>query len=461
LGGQAVVDVRPDGPERVPAAASAPEPAAEPTTESATGPATGPATDRAIGRRLGVVTIDQIVSGGSNLLASVLAARTLDPSQFGLFGLAFLVYVVAQAAGRAMLCNPVLVKPAEARERIREVLGSAVLFGLGWAGLVAIGAGAVHPWDGRLSWALLTLAACLPLLLLQDLGRFLAIAFLEPAVALWLDLIWLVLMLVAVGGLAVAGVHQLVGIMLAWAGSGAVAGLVVLVRWHAVTVRPSRAWLGDTWGLAWRFAISFVTLQVSVLGLAALVRDLYGAAVLGALLGAQLFMRPYSTVDVAISGSAVAEISHQANDRAFVWRHVGRITVVATVVAGLNAAAMLFLPDVLGRLALGSTWAGAQHYMAPLAAQVVLLALTVGSRAGLVGTGHVDRLTVLNVVFIPVLLAAAVVGAVWGGPLGCAWGMTVGWVFAAVTWWLAFFAAEGRGARSTRYAYVGRHSQPG
>jgi O-antigen/teichoic acid export membrane protein len=421
-------------------------------------PATASPTDRSVGHRLGVVTIDQIVSGGSNLLASVLAARTLNPSDFGLFGLVFLVYVVVQGASRAMICNPVLVKPVEARERIREVLGSGVLFGLCWAGLVAVGAGAVHPWDHRLAWALVTLAACLPLLMLQDLGRFLAIAFLEPAVALWLDLIWLVLMVMAVSGLAFAGVHSLVAIMLAWAGTGAVAGLAVLVRWHSGAVRLSKAWLSDTWGLAWRFAITFITLQVSVLGLAGLMRDLYGAAVLGALLGAQLFMRPYSTIDVAISGSAVAEISHQANDRSFVWRHVRRITVLAGVVAGLNAVAMLVLPDALGRIALGSTWAGAQHYMAPLAVQVLLLALTVGSRAGLVGTGHVDRLTVLNLVFIPVMLIAAVVGAVTGGPLGCAWGMTVGWGFAAVTWWLAFVAVEGRGRRSGRYRYTPRHS---
>ena len=414
------------------------------------------ATDKAVGRRLGVVTIDQIVSGGSNLLASLLAARTLDPAQFGLFGLAFLVYVVVQGAGRAMICNPVLVKPVEARERIREVLGSGLLFGLGWGVLVAAGAVAVHPWDPRLCWALLTLAACLPLLMLQDLGRFAAIAFLQPAIALWLDLVWLVLMAAAVGGLAIAGIHQLVAVMLAWAGSGAVAGLAVLVRWKALTVRPNRKWINETWGLAWRFAISFIALQVSVLGLAGLVRDLYGPAVLGALLGAQLFIRPYATIDVAISGSAVAEISHQPGNRAFVWHHVGRITLFATVAAALNAVAMLLLPDFLGRVALGSTWTGAQHFLPPLAAQVVLMAITVGSRAGLVGTGHVNRLTTLSLIFIPVMIAAAGIGAAWNGPLGAAWGMTAGWLFAVVSWWIAFAAAEGTGRN--RWTYRGRHA---
>ncbi|TAM89734.1 MAG: hypothetical protein EPN43_06635 [Jatrophihabitans sp.] len=414
---------------------------------------------QAVGRRLGVVTVDQVVSGGSNVLASVLAARTLDPAGFGRFSLAFLVYVLAQGAGRAMICNPVLVRPVQAGRRTRQVLASGLLFGLWWAAAVLLAAAAIAPLDRRFAAALGVLALCLPLVMVQDLGRFLAIAFREPTVALRLDLIWLILMVAVVGGLTVTGVHSLVALMAAWAGSGAVAGIAVLVRWRAVTVRPSRAWLADTWGLAWRFTFLFAALQLSILGLAALVRKLYGAATVGALLGAQLFIRPYSTIDAALTGSAVAEIAHEAQDRSFVWRHIRRITVVATVAATINAVVMVFLPDPVGRLALGATWPSAKQFLAPLAVQVVLLAITVGPRAGLVGIGHINRLVLLNVAFLPVLVVAAVLGAVWGGALGCAWGMTAGWAFAAITWWLAMVATDGRPAPPPAVPHRPRHSR--
>jgi O-antigen/teichoic acid export membrane protein len=311
-----------------------------------------------------------------------------------------------------------------------------------WAVLTAIAAVAAAPWDGRLAGALGVLAACLPLLLLQDVGRFMAIAFREPIIALWLDLIWLVLMIGGVAAIAVTGGHNLNALMLAWAGSGALAGVVALLRWGSLTVPPSRTWITDTWGLAWRFAISFAALQASVLGLATLVRDLYGAAIVGAFVGAQLFMRPYTTVEVALMGSAVAEIAHEAGDRAAVWRHVRRISLLATTVATINALIMIGLPGVLGRLVLGSTWTDARHYLLPLAVQLILLALTVGPRAGLVGTGYVNRLMGLNLVFVPVLFVASIVGAAWDGPLGLVWGMTAGWAFAASTWWVSFIAKQ-------------------
>ncbi len=68
------------------------------------------------GRRLSVITVDQVVSGASNLLIAVLAARFLGVESFGLFGIIFMVYVTAQGLARGVVCEPVLVHPDEARD---------------------------------------------------------------------------------------------------------------------------------------------------------------------------------------------------------------------------------------------------------------------------------------------------------------------------------------------------------
>jgi len=46
-------------------------------------------------RRLSTITIDQAIAGGSNVLIMVLAARVLGTERFGLFGLVFLLFVMA------------------------------------------------------------------------------------------------------------------------------------------------------------------------------------------------------------------------------------------------------------------------------------------------------------------------------------------------------------------------------
>ena len=61
--------------------------------------------DRA-GRRLSTITVDQAISGGSNVLIAVLAARILGVESFGLFGIVFLVTITAQGAIRSLVCEP-------------------------------------------------------------------------------------------------------------------------------------------------------------------------------------------------------------------------------------------------------------------------------------------------------------------------------------------------------------------
>ena len=104
---------------------------------------------------------------------AVLAARTLGPSGFGLFSIAFTVYVTAQGASRAMVGEPLLIHPKEIEERTGEAIASGVVLGVAFALVVAAGAALTSIWSSGLAWSLLVLAVAMPALVLQDQGRYL------------------------------------------------------------------------------------------------------------------------------------------------------------------------------------------------------------------------------------------------------------------------------------------------
>ncbi|GAB4012749.1 MATE family efflux transporter [Nocardioides ultimimeridianus] len=395
-------------------------------------------TGRQTGRRMGVVALDQAVSGGSNVLASLIAARTLDPRDFGTFSLVFLVYGLVQAVSRSVVSNPVLVEPKEARARLHEVMGSSWLVGVGTALLTGLVGLALVPVSSSTGWALCVFAICVPLLTLQDVGRFVAIGLQRAGIALRLDVIWLVLLVGVVVVLQVAGISGVNAMVGAWAGSGAVAGLYAVWVWRARGTRFSAAWLTATWHLSWRFAVTFGVTQVCLLAIAAIVRAMFGSATVGALLGAQLLMRPYTLLESALVAGTVAEVAHHRDDMEFVSAHTRRITVVAVAIAALNGAVMVLLPDAIGRQLLGATWASAKDYLPANGVLLVAIGLSIGARAGMVGLRAVRRSMILSVAVMILLVGFVYGGALVGGGVGCAWGLALGWFVSAIAWWAAF-----------------------
>ena len=83
-------------------------------------------------------------------------------------------------------------------------------------------AGAGIWWAGsRIGPPLLLVGVLMPLLGVQDVGRFIGIAEVKPGRAVVLDSIWLGLMLAAFIGVEVATGATLMWLVAAWAGTGA------------------------------------------------------------------------------------------------------------------------------------------------------------------------------------------------------------------------------------------------
>jgi len=388
-------------------------------------------------RRLSTITVDQAISGASNILIAVLAARLLDTAHFGRFGLVLLLYGMMQSANRALIGGPLLVHPEEARERTGEVVGSGLVVGIVLAAVVLVLGLLTSVWDPGLGQAVMVLAAFTPLLVLQDLGRFLGFALQRPVLALRLDVAWLVLLLAGVGLLSWWDVENLSWFVVAWAGSGAVAGLGVLVRRDGVLPRMSLGWLRTTWGYSWRYLVGSVATQGSMLAGSAGVAAVAGARELGRGIGAALLVRPFMTFQIAAMASGVSDVANDRQDRATVMRHVRRTTAITTAIAVVNTAIMLVLPDALGRQVLGETWAAAQPLLLAVGAQIVLLGLITGPRTALLGTGVVRVSIPLDIIGALLYTVLMVIGAVIDGAYGAAWAVAAGLTVMTVVWWVA------------------------
>lgn len=389
-------------------------------------------------RRIGVATIDQAISGASNVLIAVLAARVLGVESFGLFGIAFLVYVLAQGAARALVGEPLLLHPAEAEEKPGEMIGSGIILGVALGVLVAAAGLLAHVWDGRLGNALIALGVFFPFLVLQDLGRYLGFATRRPESALTLDVTWLVLQLGAITMLFVTGADALWEFIVAWAGSGAVAGLLVFWQHRHSPIRLTVRWLVSTWSYSWRYLVSYTSTQGSGLLAAVLLGAIAGAKALGAVQGALLLQRPFMTVQAAVIASSVGEISRRATERDYVRSMVRRLTILTASVAFVNGVILLTLPDVLGRAVLGDTWAETNDLLWPTATQILLLGLMTGFRTGVLGMRRVDKAVVIDIGTTIAALVLSVAGAIVGGAEAALWGAVISNAAGLVVWAVMF-----------------------
>jgi O-antigen/teichoic acid export membrane protein len=392
---------------------------------------------------MAMITVDQIVSGASNVLAAVLAARILSISEFGVFTIVFLVYVTVQGIARSMVGSLILVHPKEAEERPADAISSAVFVGAVLGGVVAASGVLVNilGFDGGPS--LIVLGICTPLMGLQDVGRYLGFAIQRPAFSLMLDTAWLIFMVPALAFIIVANHHTLTWFMIAWAGSGAVSGLIVMARYARAGFAPPMPWLRETWPYAWRYLASFVTNQGATLAASLGVTAIAGSAVVGALRGAQLLQRPIGSLQTAGMASGISEVSRiQPPERPPIARQTWRVTGVLTAAGIANLVALAFLPDAVGRAVLGDSWHAAKALLLPLNVQVILLCMTSGFQAALLGLKFVRVTLRIDIITIAMLVIPPVVGTAIGGiEVGC-WALTGGQLVALVIWWVTYLRAD-------------------
>ncbi|MDT4914277.1 MAG: hypothetical protein QOC66_3405 [Pseudonocardiales bacterium] len=392
---------------------------------------------------MSVITIDQAIAGASNVLIAVLAARVLGVASFGLFGIVFLVYVMVQGVSRALVCDPLLVHTTEAKEKPGDAIGTSCMLGVGLTAVVLLGSFGARMWHPELGDALIVLAVFVPLLILQDLGRYLGFATQRPSSAVVLDVTWLVLLIGAIPVLLITDARTLTWFIVAWAGSGALAGLLMLWQQRGARIRLDLSWLRHTWMFSWRYLVSYTSAQGAALAGSTAVGGIVSTRALGAVQGTILLARPFGTIQAAAVAAGVAGISRSTDDGAQVRRRGVKITTLTTAIAVVNAVVMLILPTGLGELVLGATWKATKPLLLPTGVQIVCLGLITGARAGLLGMRAVRKTVVIDVASTVVVLSATVAGALINGVLGALWAVAFAQGLAAVAWWMVFWTYAG------------------
>lgn len=395
---------------------------------------------RTMARRIGWGVADQGISSLSNFALGVLLARTLDASDFGAFGLAFVAFGFVISAVRGPSTDPLLVRfsgPADAawHRAVAAASGCALLGGI-LAGAVSVGVGLLLP--GSVGTGFVALGVVLPGILLQDSYRFAFFACGQGQRAFANDLLWGVLQ---IGGLGALLALDRVGVgsaLLVFGGSATVAAVVAAAK-SGVVPAPwlVRSWLVDHRSLGGRFLIENVSIGASRQIRVTAVGIVAGLAAVGQIRGAEILMGPFMILLSGVSQVSVPEARQVlAAAPGRLERFCFRLACVQASGAALwTAAALVVLPLGPGQLLLGDLWASSERLFVPMMIVLSLGCFQNAAAAGVRAMGASRRSLAAQLGNAVLTLLIGTGGAVLGGALGSCWGLALGTFLGALLWW--------------------------
>jgi hypothetical protein len=303
---------------------------------------------------------DQVFSSLSNGLNVYAVAVVTAPQDFGQIALLLTVLVAAVGALRGALGTPLLLMAGRTRSDIRRegsfavtsaLLVSPIVGGLIWA---VAGSGIRLP-------AILIIVAT-PIVLVEDVLRYVAIAEGRPHVAARWDGVWFAgsaaLLVATWVHLPVATTAYLIG---GWTALAflALVGMLVAVR-VAPRLRQYPAWISDGWQHRARYGTESGLEQTTVFAVLLFVAVVLSPEASAALRGALALLAPVSILMSAIPLVVIPESRRLNMPPPQVWSSLTRIALVFTSGALLMGVALFFMPLSVGELVLGRTFEAAQ-----------------------------------------------------------------------------------------------------
>jgi O-antigen/teichoic acid export membrane protein len=140
---------------------------------------------------------DQVLSSVSNVLAVILVARAVSAEDFGTFALGYSVMTFVLALTRSYFGIRVSLNTdrVHARAHSRDLVGAIAILAPAMMVVVFV-VSRLAAGSGAAVGVLLIVAIATPVVCMQDVLRFGAVASGHPKAAVWSDGIWVVLMLV-------------------------------------------------------------------------------------------------------------------------------------------------------------------------------------------------------------------------------------------------------------------------
>jgi O-antigen/teichoic acid export membrane protein len=370
-----------------------------------------------------VTVLDQIASSASNFLLVAIVASVSPTEEFGQFSLAYVLLVFFLGLQRSLIGEVLLVRFAAKEVGLgdfRAAAGLAVLVGA--LSFAALGAGSLVARDSNPGvW--LALAIAMPVILLQDVVRYVFICQRLSGFAFLLDAVWTLLSTMSMLALAMSGFGA-VWVISAWI-AGAVVSAVLGILMTKVYPRPVQGvqWFLSNRDLSVRFSAEFASLNASTALVWFALAVPLGAAGIAALRGASLLFSPLNTAFNAVRIAMIPELVRSRPTPRYRRALVETGAVLLALAVGWGGLVML-LPDSLGELVLGETWLAARNLRLPNLVQALAMVgytilLAYYRSSALHNSSSIMR-GILAVMTLAVPFAAATVFGVQGGAWGFA-----------------------------------------
>lgn len=379
-------------------------------------PSDGRARPAGLHRRAGWGIFDQALFSGSSFALAVSVARDAGASQFGEFGVAYVVYVVLLGAVQGLTAEVLAVKAArtDAVERVTmaaEAAGVALLAGVP---CLIVGLG-VLATGGSAIGATILIAA--PALFVQNVWRYTLFAAGRPRAACANDGLWVLLL--CAGLLADLDLGDpATSHVVVWCGAGSLCALVGCRQAQALP-RPGacRRWARAHGGSGARYAGEFVALYGSAQLVLISVGAFVGLAASGGYRGVQILFGPLQVAMNAIRLAVMPLLGRRPDGSLPNPIRIGAaygLAGVASCVAWGGVA--LIAPDRVGHALLGASWSRTQELI-PFAIWVQsATALSLGALLVLRATEALQVTFAIRLAGALVVLALGVTGAAISGP---------------------------------------------
>ena len=365
-----------------------------------------------ISRKNGVVGfVDQGMSSLSNVLAIIMVAQSLSASAFGSFSVAYAVLILLLGLSRSYFGTQLTLTdaPSVARDRATAAIGALLLLA---PALAATAGGFGFLLAGRAD-PLIAVAAGIaaPLICLQDALRWAAVAVGRPYVALASDTVWTVIMAVPAFGLVrLTGAH----IMAVWVGAAAVA-LAVAAALLRIKPNFAKGWrlLGaERHPVGNSVMMGSAVVTAASLIIAAATAQFLGPASAGSLRGASTAMGPLNVLLAFITLNLNQTLLRRARSQDLAF--CVRVALLVAAAASVWSAAVLLLPDAIGRALLGESWPGVRSVLPWTCAEYLFTGVATATLLWLRVRFATRQLLRLRLVFAVLLVSFGIGAAILG-----------------------------------------------